>query len=772
MAFRLVCSPNRTEPAPHRLMRFVAGLAIVTAISSAPSVTMAQSVCLPSPRLLTTMPMGGQAGTQVEVTITSEYAEDVDELRFSSPLIAATPKLNAEGLPEPNKFAVTIAADCPAGLHEARLMTRLGVSSSRVFTVSELPEVVQAKPNTSLDNAMPLQVNSICNSVTSPRAIDYYSFEAKKGQRIVVDCAAEGIDSKLVPVLVIADEQERDLLVERRGGALDFHVPEDGKYVIKVHDLTYSGGVDRFYRLVLQTLPADSAVPRHPSTRPVNAFSWPPVGLAAQAATPEVEPNNQHAEAQKITLPCDISGSFFPAADVDRFEFTAKKGEIWWVEIASERFGLPTDPAMLVQRVTTTGEGAATKETLVDVVQFSDIPSPVKVSSNGYAYDGPAYNAGTSDFMAKLEIKEDGVYRMQLIDLFGGTRNDPANVYRLVVRQAQPDFAVVGWALHMGLRNGDRNALSKPIALRGGATMALEVVVIRRDGFNEEIELGVDGLPEGVTAAGMKIPAGKSRGIIVITAAEQAPRTLASPTFYGRAQINGETVTRPLHVAAPAWPIRDAWSEIPKPRLMVDVPVSVSGSEFAPLTVTPSEDKVWEVTAGETLTLPLTLTRRSEFSGKLMQLHTFGDGFEGNGQFEIDITADTAEAVLDTAKLKTKPGDYLIAFYGGAVAKYRYNPLAVAVAEAAHKKLTEESQAAAAEATRLAEVAKNASEEEKANADKAAADAAAKLKDLQTRLAAAGKKVEQTIAAAKPKDIADIVVSTPIAIRVQPAEKK
>ncbi len=57
-------------------------------------------------------------------------------------------------------------------------------------------------------------------------------------------------------------------------------------------------------------------------------------------------------------------------------------------------------------------------------------------------------------------------------------------MYRLVIRKAQPDFALVAWALHMELRNGDRNALSKPLALRAGATMALEVVVVRRDGFD------------------------------------------------------------------------------------------------------------------------------------------------------------------------------------------------------------------------------------------------------------------------------------------------
>ena len=78
----------------------------------------------------------------------------------------------------------------------------------------------------------------------------------------------------------------------------------------------------------------------------------------------------------------------------------------------------------------------------------------------------------------------------------------------LWVGNPAPDFALAAWALHMTLRNGDRAALSKPVTLRGGATVALEVVVVRKDGFDGEIELAMENLPEGVSACGLKIPAG------------------------------------------------------------------------------------------------------------------------------------------------------------------------------------------------------------------------------------------------------------------------
>jgi hypothetical protein len=81
------------------------------------------------------MPMGGTVGTQVEITISGENLEDASELLFTHPGLTAKPKLDANGQPEANKWIVTIAADCPPGIHEARLMTRLGISSSRVFCV-------------------------------------------------------------------------------------------------------------------------------------------------------------------------------------------------------------------------------------------------------------------------------------------------------------------------------------------------------------------------------------------------------------------------------------------------------------------------------------------------------------------------------------------------------------------------------------------------------------------------------------------------------------
>ncbi len=212
-------------------------------------------------------PMGGQQGQTFDITISGDHLDDTGQLVFTHPGLKAQPKLDAAGKSMPNQYTVSVSSDCPVGIHEARVMSRLGVSSARVFSVSDLPEVTRTTANTTLATAMMLSVNSICNAYATAKSVDHYVFDAKQGERILVHCASKEVDSKLGAVLIVADDAGRDLKVERRGGLIDFTAPADGKYVIKVHDLTFNGGTAYFYRLTLRRLTADAALPTFPSTK-------------------------------------------------------------------------------------------------------------------------------------------------------------------------------------------------------------------------------------------------------------------------------------------------------------------------------------------------------------------------------------------------------------------------------------------------------------------------------------------------------------------------
>lgn len=749
----------------YRFLTLTAALCATSFLIAVPGV--AQQVCLPTPRLLTITPMGGQAGTTLEVSITHQHVDAVQELLFSTPQVTAKPVITPAGTPVPNRFLVTIAADAPLGVHDARIRSRLGVSSPRAFAVGDLLEMTLTAGNHAIPTAHPLPSNAVCNATTTDRAIDYYSFQATKGKRIFVDCVTMGIDSKLNPVVIIADAEGNDLLVSRGGGGLDFTPPDDGTYLIKVHGLAFQGGSEQYYRLSLRDVPHAGPPPREAAVQRVSGFSWPPEGLSDKSMTAEAEPNDEPASPQKISLPCDISGSFVPAHDADVFEFAAKKGEVWWVEVASERLGMNTDPFVLVQRVTV----ADGRETVTDVAELDDIAHPVKPGTfiPASTYTGPPYRSGSPDVMGKITIPEDGIYRLRLRDLLGGPGTDAGSTYRLMIRQAAPDFALVAWAAHLQMRQNDFGTFAKPIALRAGGTMALEVVVVRRDGFDGEIELFMEGLPPGVRAGGLTIPAGKQQGMLFITADETATPALSIAKIFGRARINGVDAVRPCHLASVVWSIDYAPNDFPRSRLTADVPVSVTDFEKATASIAAAEDKVWEIEVGKTLKIPLAITWREEFNGGSIRLKPFGTVFAGVKPIELPIKAATAEVVLDLAAMKTPPGEHMLAFSGISVVKHRPNPEIVKLAEEDQQRLSQELATLTGEAKRLAEVAAKAPEAERDEASKAAQDAAVNQKMVEAAVAEATKHMKAMTAAAAPKDILDFLVSEPIRVVVKAA---
>ena len=153
-----------------------------------------------------------------------------------------------------------------------------------------------------------------------------------------------------------------------------------------------------------------------------------------------------------------------------------------------------------------------------------------------------------------------------------------------------------------------------------------------------------------------------------------------------------------------------------------------------------------------------------------MGLMTLGSGFDRTAKFDVSLQADASQAVLNLATLKTPPGDYRIAFYGGAVAKYRYNPDAVLTAEIAHRRAEQELSRVLQAADQLASEAAAAPDQKAAQ--QVAAASAEKKKLANAALAAAAKRLDAAKKRAQAKDIVDIIVSEPIAIRVNPVESK
>src|SRR5262249_34265829 len=137
----------------------------------------------------------------------------------------------------------------------------------------------------------------------------------------------------------------------------------------------------------------------------------------------------------KISIPCEFVGQFYPQRDADWVEFTAKKGQTYWIEVISSQLGLESDPAFSLYRITKNDKG---EEQASEITQVDDSPERAKLI-------GGEFDATSDDPAYKFAVPEEGTYRLLIRDQFGDSRNDPSYVYRLSIRTPQPDFRLLAY---------------------------------------------------------------------------------------------------------------------------------------------------------------------------------------------------------------------------------------------------------------------------------------------------------------------------------------
>jgi len=679
---------------------------IIGATIAALLVVRGFAVELPVIRLDSIFPPGGKAGTEVDAAITGADLEDAKALHFSHPGITAMPK--------DKRFLVKIAPDVPPGIYDARVSGLLGISAPRAFVVGDLPLAVKPATNTAAAAAMDVLLDTTVAGTAKAGIADWFKFTAKAGQRVLIDCDAPEVDSRMAPVLTVLDAAGRELETSRRGGLLDFIAPAEGSYLLRLHDLAFAGTADFFYRLAITTGPridyvfppcgkpgakakftlfgrnlpggtpanirshdgkpldkldveidlpaiADSRVDglSNPASAALDGFCFRlktphvsnPVFIGSTAApvVAEIEPNNAPEQAQKLTLPCEVAGQFATAGDIDTFAFDAKKGDVWWIEVISQRLDLPTNPFLLIQR-----DGG-------DAQEFY---------GPGTDVGGIRFSTATADPIVRFEAKENGTYRLKLRDLFGTSRNDPRNVYRLAIRKDAPDFRLVAVAEPPAEKKDDRTAAPRAALIRADGTTAIKVLALRRDGFTGEIELRAEGLPPGVKSLPSRLPAGASEGVFLFTSIEKPERWAGAVRIFGKAKPGGTEVTREARGGAVRWTVADANTDTVRARLTRDIGLAVS-PEFAPVSIAAAEEKCWEIAAGGKVEIPLKVTRRGEFKEALKLRAAGAPGLDPVKEIDVAANAATATATIDLATAKVPPGEHTIHFTAQTKGKFR-----------------------------------------------------------------------------------------------------
>ncbi len=232
----------------------------------------------------------------------------------------------------------------------------------------------------------------------------------------------------------------------------------------------------------------------------------------------ENEPNDDFKTAQRVPIPCDITGTFSPVNDVDYYAFTAKKGEKIVVELFGERQSGQVDPYMA-------GFDAKGKR----IVSLDDSNSNIGQIRFATQSRDPRW-----DFIAPT----DGEYFVQVRDLYFQQRGEGRFTYRLSVRRPEPDFRLVAVPVH------DTQPHSTTVG-RASRTW-MDVLAFRKDGFDEAITVTATNLPKGVTSEPVTIGPGKTSAPLVLSAAFDAVIGHSEIQIVGKATVEGKEIT---HIA-------------------------------------------------------------------------------------------------------------------------------------------------------------------------------------------------------------------------------
>jgi multidrug efflux pump subunit AcrA (membrane-fusion protein) len=556
---------------------------------------------LPQARLYAVFPLGGQAGTAVDVSPTNAAdLEELTELRFSHPGITATPKMqsvNGANVPVPGVFTVQIAADVPVGKYEVRARGLYGLSTPRRFVVGDNPEKLEVEPNNTSEQATPLALDETVNAkIQTGTDIDYYRFTAQAGQRLIGECLARQIDSKLDATVEVYDLTRRRLAFVRSGSRgdplLDFKAPVTGEYLLKIYDFVYAGSEDYGYRFTLKT-------------KPHVDFIWPPGGVPGTTSPFVLYGRNlpggvdagvarQGFPLQKLAVdiavpaepdrldPWVAEKSTLASADGFAYRWTGPTGSSnpVLVSFASSTITAevePNDAPAEAMTITAPGEyaGQFQKKGDVDLFQFAATAGQSwtievigqrlgqgadpyliidQVTKNEQGVEtlkrigNPVDDEGTNplanvfdtlhdDPLVKFTAPAEGTYRLTLRDRYNSSRGDPSLVYRLSLRPEQPDFRLV--AVPIGpAAPPQKTATPWAMGLRKGDQAPLQVIALRRDGLTAPIDVTVEGLPAGVTCREISIGTTPSAGVLVLSAAEDAAPYAGTVKVVGKAKVD------------------------------------------------------------------------------------------------------------------------------------------------------------------------------------------------------------------------------------------
>ena len=515
-----------------------------------------------------------------------------DPKRQPNPQIAETATLR-----------ITLAPDAEPGLRELRLRTASGVSNTVFFQVGQHREYLETEPNdrkpdggvltgklvdeepetpeslsvglggqsspgevAGLDIEIPNMESLpvVLNGQIMPGDVDRFRLRINKGTRVVaavtaralVPFMADAVPGWFQATLKLSDPKGKELAFADDfrfdpDPVIYYEIPESGEYILEIRDSIYRGREDFVYRIALgqvpfithafplggragvktvadihgwnlptKRLPLDTR-PGEPSIRQAalrkggtrtNEVVYAVNTLAEES---EAEPNDDTKRAQHINLPRIINGRIARPGDVDVFRFDGKAGDEVVADVQARRLHSPLDSVLRL--IDASGK----------VVAWNDDYMP----KDGHLHRDMGLLTHHADSYLKARLPTDGVYYVRLSDM--RDHGSGAHAYRLRISPPQHSFV-----LHLS-----PSSLSVP----AGGVAPFTVHALRKDGFDGEIELVLKDAPAGFALRGARIPSGRVRVTMTLAAPQRPLNRPVTLRLEGRAQIDGKTISRPVH---------------------------------------------------------------------------------------------------------------------------------------------------------------------------------------------------------------------------------
>ncbi len=545
------------RPFRDRLLKCAAAVSTIVASGFA-----ASSAWADPPVAMYLFPAGGQRGTEVRFRVGGLYMDRSAAFEMPGPGVRAVPRIEqtktawfegpviplvdsqqAEDYPKDLAGSVTIDTNASRGPRAWRVSTSQGATSARPFFVGDLPEVVEEE----IDGRavpVPVRLPVTINGRIFPREdVDIWAFEAKAGQSITCSAVAGKLGAPLEPRLEIRDAQGRRIAEsdERKAGMVDtlvrFVAPNDGTYLVHVHDLKFGGLQNFVYRLTVTAGPyVDHVFPLGGRRGSQTAFELsgqnvpgPPVAMALPADGParyeptpiigeapanvfaielddlpemiEQGPNDELTLATPVEAPVVFNGRIERPGDIDCWSFRGTKDVIYDIDLRAARLGSPLDSVLVL--FDADGKELARSDDL---------------------------SGSQTDSQLRFTAPVDGVFRLRVEERLA-SRGGQAFAYRLRVAQAIPDFRL--------------QLVTDALSIDRGAEAKLKVRAERQNGFSGEIKMECGTLPTGVSVDLPTIAATANEVELTFKAAQNAAISVQSLSIRGTGVIADQTTARP-----------------------------------------------------------------------------------------------------------------------------------------------------------------------------------------------------------------------------------